>query len=266
MGVMRDGLRVSAPGSVVVMNPSSGPGPRSNSDYRRVLAYCQNAGQKVIGYVSTRYGGRSERLVKADVDAYYKFYPSIDGIFFDEMATDPGSESHYKRLHDHVKTKSGTRFVSANPGTATSESSWQLRTADNVVVFEGYQWQYEAWQAPAWTTTTSASRISHLVHASRDTASLNVACTKAQETNAGFVYVTDDGNPDDGDSNPWDELPTYWSSELQVCYQQSQGRRASTLDRLESSLATGGRVLRIGHARGSEPVLVKNVAAGRGVA
>lgn len=210
---MCDGLRASAPGSTVVMNPSSGPDRARNADYQHVLSYCQAAGQKVIGYVYTSYGKRSARSVKADIDAYYRYYPGIDGVFLDEMSNDPGTQPYYRGVYRHVKAKSGMTSVVGNPGSAAA-TSWQLDApvADAVVVFEGLGSTFAQWTPPSWVLAQPPSRMIHLVHASPDETTMAAACNRSRETNAGLIYVTDDVLV-----NPWDSLPSYWQEALLSC-------------------------------------------------
>jgi hypothetical protein len=209
---MCDGLERAAPGSITVMNPYNGPDTARNPDYQQVLTYCQSAGQKVIGYVHTSYGARSARAVKADIDAYYRYYPGIDGIFLDEMSNRASTQSYYRGLYRHVKGK-GRNLVVGNPGAA-ADTSWQLDTpvTDTVVVFEGSASAFASWTPPPWVLTQPPSRIAHLVHASPDAASMAAACLKSQQAGGGYAYVTDDQLP-----NPWDTLPTYWDEELGAC-------------------------------------------------
>ena len=199
-------------GSVAIMNPASGPGKRANQDYARVLEVCQGQGQKVVGYVHTSYGSRSLRLVRGDIDAYYRYYPAIDGIFLDEMSNNrSATEAYYRNLYSHIKSKPvGRNRVIGNPGAAAS-TPWQLQVADNVVVFEGTAGTYSSWRAPDWTLAQPADAISHLVHTASEPA-MHEACEKSQWDNAGFVYVTDDVL-----SNPWDTLPPYWTSHVTNC-------------------------------------------------
>ena len=212
--VMCDGLEASTQRSVVVMNPNSGPDTRRNPDYQVVLSYCQAAGQEVIGYVHTSYGKRSSRSVKADIDAYYRYYPDIDGIFLDEMSNQTSTQSYYRSLYRHVKGKPGSsNLVVGNPGAAAA-TSWQLDTpvTDALIVFEGTSSAFSDWTPPAWVLSQPSSRIVHLVHASPDATDMVGTCTRSQQMNAGLVYVTDDVL-----ENPWDSLPSYWQDELQAC-------------------------------------------------
>ncbi len=73
--------------SLLVANPNSGPGASADAAYTQAIATAHTAGQTIVGYVHTSYGARAIADVEADIDAWYSFYPAIDGIFSDETAT-----------------------------------------------------------------------------------------------------------------------------------------------------------------------------------
>ena len=74
-------------GVVAIVNPASGPGRRVDANYTNVLKQAKKSKVTLIGYVSTSYGKRKTEEVKADVDQWVRFYPGIQGIFFDEQAS-----------------------------------------------------------------------------------------------------------------------------------------------------------------------------------
>jgi hypothetical protein len=208
--------------STAIVNPSSGPGTKAIAAYTEAIAYCHSRGQRVVGYVDTAYGKRPLRQVFADVDAFYQFYPGIDGIFVDQMSNCQGCgsiepstsiRSYYRRIYLRVKSKSLAHSdVVGNPGAAAS-TAWQVDTpvATTVVVFEGRASTYSTWTPPPWVLARPAARFAHLVYAAaaRDRAA---TCDRSRSRNAGYVYVTDDDFP-----NPWDRLPAYWKSVAPTC-------------------------------------------------
>ena len=108
-------------GSTVILNPDNGPVKRQAKVYAEPMKFCEEHGQKVIGYVYTKYGKRSIATVKKAIANYYRWYPAVEGIFLDEMAEVPSAkvETYYKQLTAYVHEKSG--FVIGNPGdTATT--------------------------------------------------------------------------------------------------------------------------------------------------
>jgi Spherulation-specific family 4 len=211
---MCDAMNVSGGPSTAVMNPASGPGTAASPDYQRVIDYCHARGQHVIAYVHTSYGSRDAAAVRGEIDAYYRMYPAIDGIFFDEMSNASSTAAYYSGLYAYTKTKPGAHEVVGNPGAAAA-TAWQLTTpvADAVVIFEGSSSTYQRWSPPAWSRGRVASQISHLVYAASQPA-MSQVCSLSKGRNAGYMYVTGDALP-----NPWDTLPAaaYWSAEIAAC-------------------------------------------------
>jgi len=193
-------------GSMAVMNPASGPGSASVLDYTAAVNYARAAGQRVVGYVHTSYGARPLVDVKAEVDAYYGWYP-VDGVFVDEMSTDSVTQPYYRDLYTYIRTKPGQHVVVGNPGTAAA-TDWQVKTttkvADSIVLFEDVQAVYSTWTPPAWVASYPASTFGHLVHGATD---LAAAVAHSKTTNCGWRYVTDDVMP-----NPWDTL-AFWPAQ-----------------------------------------------------
>lgn len=226
-------------GSIAVLNIDSGPivGAPADEHYAIAVELCRDMGHEVIGYISTQRGDRSKDVVMDEIDEYYSKY-TVDGIFFDEMATkkvdlnDPATPdddrdnvAYYKDLYNHVHSKGPGAIVVGNPGAA-ADDDWQLSTpvADIVVVIEDTAAKYLVWDPPEWAKKKENSdRLSHMVH--KTPASQRAAvCKKSQTTNAGFIYVTDDfvevedpTDDDEEDPNQWNELPTYWDQVAPVC-------------------------------------------------
>lgn len=203
---------------LVIINPASGPGIAVDANYAAQLTRSQAAGQTVIGYVHTSYGARALADVKADVDGFYAFYPSLDGIFLDEVSTDctfvdeaPGGNGYYSELYDYIQAQTGRSFVVINPGVQTNEC--YVEVSDVILSFENTYATYTAggYSQPAWVADYHPSRFWHLVHTTASAAEMRNALHLSRQRNAGWVYVTPDVMP-----NPWDDLPpeSYWDNEL----------------------------------------------------
>ncbi|MFH1814142.1 MAG: spherulation-specific family 4 protein [Pseudomonadota bacterium] len=188
-----------------ILNPDSGPGAAFDSDYAAVANAFQAAGGRLIGYVYTRYGARSETVVKAEIDLYYAQY-GVDGIFLDEMSNLAQHLGYYQALHAYIKGGFERNHIVANPGTQTPES--YLGTADVLVTFESPAAEYAGYEPDAWSAAHDATRFAHLVYDVADADAMRAVIDTARAHNVGHVYVTDDG----GD-NPWDTLPSYWAAE-----------------------------------------------------
>jgi hypothetical protein len=128
----------------VVLNPASGPGEGPDANYTKAVDRLQGAGCLVLGYVTVSYGKRKEQDIKADLSAWLKTYPRIQGIFFDEMIyenTDAGAifMANLNRFaHD-----AGFWPTVANPGADAPGRYFAADAADVIVVHEGNQWPEE---------------------------------------------------------------------------------------------------------------------------
>ena len=222
--VMCEDMSTTGAGSIAIMNPANGPGRKADANYAAALADCHLDGQRVIGYVATRYTHRSIAKVEQQINAYFSFYPAIDGIFLDNMAQNPAAkasckgcqmtvESYYSTVYSYVHNEATSVTVVGNPG-APATTSWQLSTpvADAIVTFEGSSASYQTYSPPSWVLEEPASKIANIVYAAGATA-LAPDCSLAAEDNAGFLYVTNlNLKPD-----PYDALPSYWTTETATC-------------------------------------------------
>lgn len=222
--VMCGDMSTESSPSIAIMNPANGPGHKADSDDAAALAQCHLDGQQVIGYVATKYSHRSIAKVEKEIDAYFSFYPTLDGIFLDNMAQTPTAkascggcqmtvESYYSTLYNYVHDEGTSVMVVGNPGDPAT-TSWQLSApvADVVVTFEGSSASYQTYAPPLWVLEEPADKIANIVYAAASTA-LASDCSIGADDNAGFLYVTDlKAKP-----NPYDALPSYWQTETRTC-------------------------------------------------
>ena len=200
-------LDQAAPGALAVVNPDSGPGSAPDLNYVGAVKSAEAAGITVVGYVYTNYGSRSSQAVESDVNKYYNWY-SADGIFFDQASTSCANESYYAQLNNYVKAKGGLARTVLNPGTQTNQC--YASAADTLLTFEGSDSDYvNSYSAPSWVSSYPASRFWHVIYGTSTTSAMATAVQLSKTRNAGYVYVTPATLP-----NPYDVLPTYWSSEL----------------------------------------------------
>ena len=94
--------------TIVILNPNNGPGTVVDGNFTITIKRLHGAGCKVVGYVSTAYMANDISDVTDDVNTWYSLYPSIDGIFFDELAWSyPISQSvidYYIEARDNVRS------------------------------------------------------------------------------------------------------------------------------------------------------------------
>lgn len=193
---------------LAIINPNSGPGVASDPNYVTQTITSQNLGIIVIGYVFTNYGARAAATVKSDVDKYYTWY-NVDGIFFDEVSTNPADIPYYTDLYNYVKAKPGLHKVVLNPGTNTDQG--YINIADIIIIFEDTFSNYITYSPSAWVFNYPATKFWHLVHTTTNQQDLPYAMTVSKARNAYWIYVTPDVLP-----NPWDTLPTgsFWTDQL----------------------------------------------------
>jgi hypothetical protein len=189
--------------AMLVVNPASGPGAQAQESYVEAVKEGQDAGSRMLGYVSTDYGARPEAEVLADAERYRTWY-GVDGIFLDETSHHADDLPHYRAIAEALR-RSGLKVVVINPGVVPARGYFDL--ADVVVTFEGTFAQYGAAleRAPAWVADQPAGAIAHLVYAASPA---DAAAVDALHPHAGYVYVTSGRLPD-----PWGSTPGYLAAE-----------------------------------------------------
>ncbi len=199
-------------GSTVILNPDNGPVKREAHVYAEPMRLCKEHGQRVIGYVYTRYGRRSLAKAEKAIADYYSWFPGIEGIFLDQMAEVATAkiETYYKQLAAYVHKKDG--FVVGNPGDAAT-TPWQLGAVDEVVTFEGSAATYSTFSPPPWVLAARAQQIANIIFAAPEISQMEADCLTAEDENTGSIYVTN--LPEK--PNPYETLPAYWTTETASC-------------------------------------------------
>ena len=190
-------------GEIIIVNPNNGVGLSKDASYSQMISTTFGKGIINMGYVYTGYGVRSLATIKTEIDNYFTWY-GVTSIFLDEASTDVAKVSYYQDLYNYIKVRGG--LVMINPGTVPAES--YVTVADQIMIFEDTYANYLSATFPSWVFKYPATKFVHLVHSTPST-SLAAAITKSKANNAGYIYVTDDVM-----SNPWDTMPSYWSTEV----------------------------------------------------
>jgi len=185
---------------IVIANPFNGPGTSQNSDYTNAMNAVRSAGGKVIGYVHTSYSARAMDDVKADIDKWYNWY-SIDGIFFDEVATGQSRVNHYQGLYDDVQQKQSGATVVFNHGTTPHSDYFGIGSAI-FCIFEDEFSNFNGWSFQGGGSSRDSLVLVH--NTSND--NWQAALEQIEQEGIGWLYVTSDKLP-----NPWDTLPSYFS-------------------------------------------------------
>ena len=194
-----------------IFNPNSGPGNAADPAYTSALTAFRAAGGQALAYVHTQKPNgtlRSLSSVEADVDKYRSFY-TFDGVFVDEMTDDSNAAdvSFYTNLYNYIKNENPAYTVVGNPGTNVPQA--YTAAADVLVTYEDTSAKYTANMPDAWTQSAPASGFAHIVYEA-SASSLGATLKQATSQNAGYFYATDDG----ADGNPYDSLPSYWTTEV----------------------------------------------------
>ncbi|KAI5055451.1 hypothetical protein GOP47_0028972 [Adiantum capillus-veneris] len=208
---------------VAIANPYNGPSSAKQSSFAAAISSLQSSGGRVIGYVYSNYSNRTLDVVKDDVDRWYSFYPTLNGIFVDEVDNTDGKQPYYLALYNYIKSKSASSLVVNNPGTSTLASYLSYngsRVADVICILESSGSDALKWSQATWTAAYPRSNFYALAY---NTADVNVnnfdygdIIDRAYQQNVGWVYVTNDNLP-----NPWDTIATYMSSEVNYIAQNN---------------------------------------------
>jgi hypothetical protein len=185
-----------------VSGVGAGTAPEPSMQY--VVKKAQAAGITVLGYSSTADGQRPISQVEADVRNYASWYGVIS-IFLDRVSGKSGQFSYYKKLADYIHAAHPGDQVWLNPGVYPDQDYMSI--GDVVLVFEGSYAQYLTVRVPGWASDYPASSFLHTIYATPKSALVS-ALETAQQRGAGHIYVTDLVG-----LNPYQGLPSYWSTE-----------------------------------------------------
>jgi hypothetical protein len=179
-----------------VVNPDDGVGRSQNGDYAQGIPALREAGVVVLGYVDTSYAQREISQVEAEMDLFQSWY-HVDGVFFDQAASQPGQEDYYSTLTRHALSH-GMSLTVANPGTRAPS---YVGTAKLLVT-------YEHAGLPAFSSLSGLpggrknyAAIAYGVQA------IDASWLAEAERYLGYIYITDKGMP-----NPYDALPSYFGT------------------------------------------------------
>ena len=193
------------PPSVMILDiTTTGAGTAPDSGLQAEVKQALAAKIKVIGYISTDYGRRPPSQVEADVRNYRAWY-NVSGIFLDLAAEGPAQLGYYRGLAGYIRQVDPGATIWLNPGTYPDPRYMSI--ADVVMVSEGPYASYLHQQVPNWAYHYPAAKFAHTIFATPSSQLAN-AIRLSRSRHAGHVYVTDQGG-----SNPYDGLPSYWARE-----------------------------------------------------
>ncbi len=133
------------------------------------------------------------------VSSYWNWY-KVNGIFFDEFANSAGSESYYSTLNTYTKGL-GMTYTLGNPGTSTSSTYYGIM--NNLMIYESVGNPTLSYLASYAAPKSQWSLIAY------GTSSLNTSFEQSAANYVAWEFITDAGG-----ANPYNTLPTYFSSEV----------------------------------------------------
>jgi hypothetical protein len=210
-----------------IMNPASGPGVGVNSDYVTAINQFRAAGGRVLGYVPTGYAGGAvsagsscqpatgTSYSASDVLTCARSYATnyrVDGVFLDEFNNNATAASlaFYRSIYSGIKGPGGINplwEIVGNPGASLPAIYFDpsaSATADRVVSFEQTG---SAFSTLPPSTSIAPSKQAYLVYDVQGGVQASQLLATASQRGIGGIFVTSDVLP-----NPWDTLPTYFSS------------------------------------------------------
>lgn len=181
---------------IAIINPNNGPLPAGpDAAYTTYIKKLRDAGVEVVGYVHTLWGARAMSTVTAEIDLYANKYPGVDGIFFDEGATEAAHIPYYATAYRHVLSKNFHHSI-LNPGVQPAQGYVDIST--NIVIFENYASQlgstsYSSWVTCAPNAAAKAGwkyKFSSIVHTA-SLADMPWLIAQSHAKGMGIVYITD---------------------------------------------------------------------------
>jgi len=169
-------------------------------EYVACIENLRNAGIAVLDDVYTKYGQRSRSSLESEVSAYKRWY-NANGIMFDEMSNTPGIEGYYSSLNGYAKSL-GMTYTMGNPGTTVPSSF--MGALDCFVIYEN-----AGLPLISVLQGLKGYAASKFAYISYGVSTLDTAFETASATYVGWLYITDAGLP-----NPYDELPSYFRTEV----------------------------------------------------
>jgi hypothetical protein len=193
---------------VAIVNPGSGPGRRVDANYEEVMRLARSSKATLIGYVTLSYAKRPAAEVKAEIDSWARFYPGIQGIFFDEQPSSAEQTAFCQECFAHAAAKIDKALIVSNPGTRCAREYAELPQKPVLVLYERGT-GFDKYEPPEWTKDYDADRFSVLLYNVKSKDDMRQAFRDAAARRVGYFYVTDaEGR------NPWNRLPTYWKEEV----------------------------------------------------
>ena len=178
---------------VAIVNPSDGPGSSKDSGYTSGIAALQAAHIEVIGYVATGYGSHSIASMESEIDQWKSFYPTLQGIFFDEQSNSTSDVAHYQTLSQYAKSM-GLNYTVGNPGTDVPAA--YIGAVDTMLIYESNG--VPSISSLSQWSSYAPSNFGVIPYA---VSAMDTTFVQQARQYVEYIYLTNDDLP-----NPWDSL------------------------------------------------------------
>ncbi len=195
---------------IAIVNPASGPGKQVDPNYMKIMERAKTSKVTLVGYVTLGYAKRPAADVKAEVDTWLRFYPGIQGIFFDEQPSSADQVAFANECFTYARDKFKKAHLFSNPGTVCAKEYLQAEGKTSFCLFENDK-GFEKFQLPDWAKKYSPDRFTVLLYDIGSSKQMEKAYASALRQHFGVIYITDAKG-----ANPWDRLPSYWDEFLAV--------------------------------------------------
>src|SRR5215216_1119639 len=194
--------RPNVPIAVVVNPTGSGVGTAAQSAWTTLITNLNNANIITLGYVYTNFGEEAQITVEGEITNWKTFYPGVKGIFFAAMSNQASKQTYYTNLHTYARITRGFVTTCGEAGNDTPQTFFGSTCADTIIVYEGF-----GAPLPANYSQYDALSDNNVGLIVLGLASMNHEWANQISAYAGWLYMTNDGG-----ANPFDTLPTYFSS------------------------------------------------------
>lgn len=143
-----------------------------------------------------------------EIDLWFSRYPSLNGIFFDEMPTQAGTDASLSNtltyladLYTYVKTFYPAKGIGGTPGIVAMNpgsdgaTEAMIGSVDVVCSFEGTSTSYLDFSPQAWEASYPATKFCHLVYNCPDQATMQACVDHSRALfsghGVGYLYVSD---------------------------------------------------------------------------
>jgi len=167
------------------------------------------AGIEMVGYVHTSYGARSISTVKKEIDEYASKFPSVVGIFLDEVSAKDSELSYYKELYQYIMSMPGWKYDVINPGAVPTAG--YLDAATQIVSFETDASKFASSSNPSYASCSNKDKFSVITYGASSSLMQSAVNTARTKGYYGWFYATD-GTLNGGTYN---KLPSYYGAMAQ---------------------------------------------------